>query len=188
MPTTTIPLLEVPAPPLADDVIVLRPFADADADQLTQACQDPLIQKFIPIPRPYTGTDATAYIDRTKAQWVDGSKAAFAIARADDPAIVLGAINVAIFEAVGNAGYWVAPHARGQGIATRALFLLTDWVFDQLGLGVLLLEIRPDNPSSLHVAHTVGFHDAGQIDVNTQTGERFGRILVRLASDRRTAS
>jgi RimJ/RimL family protein N-acetyltransferase len=175
--------LHPPDPPLTDGVVTLRPFSDADVEQITASCQDPEIQRFIPIPRPYQRADAEAYVRRTERQWAEGTKAAFAIVDASDLRMLLGAINVAINGAVGNSGYWVAPWARGRGIAGRALRLLTDWAFASVGLGVILLEIRPENAASIAVATRSGYHRAGEIDVNVETGEHNGLIFSRLASD-----
>jgi RimJ/RimL family protein N-acetyltransferase len=172
-----------PDPPLDDEVVRLRPWTDDDVDQLVAACQDTEIQRFIPIPRPYGRDEAEAYVARTRRQWQDGSTAAFAIVDPDDPARVLGAINVAVSGPVGNSGYWVTPEARGRGVARRALRLVTAWAFEQFGLGVVLLEIRPQNAPSIAVAVSAGFHESGAIDVNTVTGEQHGLIFSRLASD-----
>ncbi len=177
-------MLHLPDPPLGDGVIALRPWTAADIDQVVEACADPATRRFIPIPDPYTRADAQTYVARTQRQWADGSKAAFAIVDADDAGRLLGAINVAVYESVGNSGYWVAPWARGRGVATRALRLVTQWAEHTLGLGVILLEIRPENLASMAVARAAGYHDAGQVDVNTATGKSGGRIFTRLISDR----
>ena len=34
-------------------------------------------------------------------------------------------------EAVAQFGYWIGPEARGRGYATRAVILLTRWLFDR---------------------------------------------------------
>ena len=46
-------MISPPHPPLADDVVVLRPFSLADVDRVTEACQDPDIQRFTTVPSPY---------------------------------------------------------------------------------------------------------------------------------------
>lgn len=172
-----------PDPPLADEVVLLRPWRDEDVPQLVAACQDPDIQKYIPIPRPYRTTDAEQYVTRTTHQWRTGAAAAFAMVEPDDQDLVLGAINVTVSGPVGNSGYWVAPGARGRGIASHALRLLTGWAFAELGLGVILLEIRPQNAPSMAVAVAAGYHEAGALDVNLETGKQHGLIFSRLASD-----
>lgn len=176
--------LRPPDPPLSDGVVTLVPFSDAHVDAVCAACQDEWIQRFIPIPRPYTRADAEDYVARTRRDWEAGTKAAFAVVDAHDPSVLLGAINVAIAGAAGNSGYWVAPAARGRRVATRALRLVADWALTRLGLGVVILEIRPENTRSQRVAEAAGFHRAGTIDVNDVTGEQGGLIYSRLASDR----
>jgi RimJ/RimL family protein N-acetyltransferase len=176
-----------PDPGLTDGVVVLRPFEPGDVQAVRDACQDPDIQRFLPLPTHYTEAVAEAYVARTRRQWSEGTTAAFAVVEAADPRHVVGAINVAVVDAVGTSGYWVAPWARGRGVATRALRLLTDWALRPpdagLGLGVVLLEIRPDNLASQHVARAAGYRCVGSIDVNATTGETDGLIFSRLASD-----
>lgn len=52
-------------------------------------------------------------------------------------------------------GYWTAAHARGRGVAPRALEALTGWAFSTLGAdGLQRLELlhQVDNPASCRVA------------------------------------
>ena len=175
--------LKPPLPPLRDEVVALRPWVDADAPQIHAACQDPRIQEFIPIPRPYERGDADAYIARTRRQWASGEKAAFAIADADDATTVLGAVSLAVVERVGNAAYWVVPAVRGMGVATRSLRLVTHWAMSTLGLGVVLLEIHHANASSIHVAEAAGYHLVGQLEVPQATGARTHLLYAHLAAD-----
>lgn len=176
-----------PDPPLDDGVVALRPFVPGDAQALRDACQDPDIQRFLPLPTPYTEAVAEAYVARTERQWADGTTVAFAVVDAADHRHVLGAVNVAVVDAVGTTGYWVAPWARRRGVATRALRLLAGWALGPpgqgAGLGVVLLEIRPENEASQRVARAAGFRCVGSIDLNATTGETDGLIFSRLASD-----
>jgi len=165
-------------------VVLLRPWVESDIDQLVDACGDQATHRYIALPDPYTRADAEAYVARTRREWHDGARAAFAIVDADDPERVLGAINVAVFGGVGNSAYWVAPWARRTGVATRALRLLTGWAEGPLGLGVVLLEIREENAASRAVATAAGYHESGRIEATTATGKKGGLIYTRLASDR----
>jgi RimJ/RimL family protein N-acetyltransferase len=56
-----------------------------------------------------------------------------------------------------EAGYIVAPRARGRGIAARALRLLTDWALAELDLERVELRITADNVPSIRVAERAGF-------------------------------
>lgn len=53
--------------------------------------------------------------------------------------------------------YQVFGSRRGRGIAARALELVADWAFRDLGLRRLLLEIDPANTASIRVAEKCGF-------------------------------
>ncbi len=175
--------LAPPDPPLSDGVVALRPWRDGDVSGIFEACQDPDLQRFIPVPRPYGYEDAVAYVERTRREWADGTKAAYAVVRADGPDHLLGSVNVAIAGGVGNAGYWVVPSARRQGIATRALRLLTDWAFRDAEIGVMLLEIRPENLGSIGAAEAVGYHEAGTLAVHFERGKEGALLYSRLVSD-----
>jgi RimJ/RimL family protein N-acetyltransferase len=61
----------------------------------------------------------------------------------------------------GTIGYWVAAPARGQGICTRALRLLSRHALDELKLQRLELITDPDNVASQRVAEKVGFQREG---------------------------
>jgi RimJ/RimL family protein N-acetyltransferase len=168
---------------LSDGVVVLRAWSAADIPQIVDACQDPLIHRFIPIPWPYGVEDAAAYVDRTGRQWSEGTKVAFAVAEAGRPHVLLGAVNMAIAGNVGNTAYWVVPAARHQGVATRALRLIADWALHEVGMGVVLLEIHPTNEASIHAANASGFHEAGRLDIENLPDEQDHLIFSRLASD-----
>jgi RimJ/RimL family protein N-acetyltransferase len=175
--------LHPPDPPLSDGVVLLRPVDEDDVDQICSACQDERLQRFIPVPRPYTRRDAEDYVARAQRQWTSGEKAAFAVTDPEHPATLLGVISLSIAGGTGNSGYWMAPGWRGRGMARRALGLITDWAFSTLELAVILLEINEHNTASMEVARAVGYHQAGRIDVNTETGKRGGLIFSRLISD-----
>ena len=59
-------------------------------------------------------------------------------------------------EDVAQIGYWLAPTARGRGFATRAVILLTRWLFDQ-GAARVFMSIVAGNEPSVEVARRAGF-------------------------------
>lgn len=64
---------------------------------------------------------------------------------------------------VAEVAYWVRRSARGRGIATCALRLLSDWALDDGGLAALWAEIGSANPASARVAATAGYRLAGPL-------------------------
>lgn len=181
MTVTTPPLLIPPVDGLSDGTVTLRPWRDGDVDQIWLACQDPTLHQFIAVPSPYHLEDAADYVERTRRQWRDGAKAAFAVVDAVAGTSLLGAATLAVSGATGNAAYWVAPGCRHRGVGTRALRLLTDWAFASLGLGVIILEISPANLGSRRVAEACGYHEVGHFVVNPPFGPSDHLIYSRLA-------
>ena len=71
-----------------------------------------------------------------------GDELNFALAGPRDQGVVLGAVSlqeVRLDQGCAAAGYWLAPAARGRGVATGAVRLLARWAFAELGLARLEL-------------------------------------------------
>ncbi len=155
--------LAPPNPPLSDGVITLRPFRADDAPAIVSACQDPEIQRWIPIiPVPYAEVDARGFILMTLEAWHEGTGYEFAIADAATDRYI-GSIGLHLGPNARRhaVGYLVAPEARGRGVAVRALRLVTRWGFDQLGIQRLALWTLPGNIRSQRVAEKAGFRFEG---------------------------
>jgi RimJ/RimL family protein N-acetyltransferase len=58
-------------------------------------------------------------------------------------------------------GYYLRQDAWGNGYATRALELVTDWLLGAGGFAEVVLRTHPDNAASQHVAERAGFVRAG---------------------------
>jgi RimJ/RimL family protein N-acetyltransferase len=64
--------------------------------------------------------------------------------------------------------YWLAREARGRGVATRAVRILTNWAFATLGLYELRLWAHVDNVGSRTVAERSGFVRQPERDAHKQ--------------------
>ena len=143
---------------LTDGVVLLRPWLPEDAPAVFAACQDPLIARFVPIiPQPYTEADASAFVEARQQDWSGQHERSFAIVDAQTGAL-LGSIarhgraaHRATFDC------WLAPHARGCGIATRALRLICDWTLATTQVVRLDLHTDVENDASGRVAERAGF-------------------------------
>ena len=117
---------------------------------------DPDVVRFTRIPLPPPPGFAEAWLARYEEARRDGTREAFAIV---DDGEFLGVALAATIEQDARQcelGYMVAPAARGRGVATEALRLLTDWAF---GLGMLRAELHigVDNVASKRVAERNGY-------------------------------
>jgi RimJ/RimL family protein N-acetyltransferase len=141
---------------LRDELIVLRHWRADDADAVYEACQDLEMLQWLPrIPRPYTREDARAFVTRE----LDLGPHQYAIEKDDR---VVGSIGMLINEnETGHVGYWCLRSERGQGLAPRALRILSRYAFDALALGRVELVTDPDNRASQRVAEKLGFTREG---------------------------
>jgi RimJ/RimL family protein N-acetyltransferase len=74
----------------------------------------------------------------------------------------LGETMLALTEhSVGEVGCCLVPEARGRGIATEMLRMLTDWAFAALGLGRVQVFVAPENVAALGLAERAGFRREG---------------------------
>ncbi len=162
LPRPTVPGLRPPEPPLRDGDVLLRLWRPSDAEAVAAACQDPEIQRWIPVPAPYGLADAADFIEEAERSWRAGTRAGFAIVHAgsDD---LLGAIGLGPGREgrAWSVGYWIAPQARRLGIAARAVRLVSRWAFDEVGIDRLELMTLLDNEASQGVARRAGFHREG---------------------------
>jgi RimJ/RimL family protein N-acetyltransferase len=176
---------------LTDRVVTLRPWRTDDAPAVFAACQDPLIARFVPIPQPYTEDVAKQFVETSRRDWETGNEQSFAIVDAGTGEL-LG--SIARHRPIGHRamfGYWLAPHARGRGVATRALRLITDWT---IATTDIRLELCTDleNDASGRVAERVGFEREGtrrawHLDRDGRPVDLIFYVLVRRSADASSA-
>lgn len=153
-----------PVPRLAGDVVLLRPWGEADVPGMVLAFSDPVMQRFSWRTTAFTETDARDYFAEQEVARLRGEELNFALAEPRDQDVVLGGASlyeVRLDRGCAAVGYWLAPQARGRGLATHAVRLLARWAFAELGLARLELTCSPDNEASQHVAGRCGFSREG---------------------------
>ena len=145
---------------MADYVVVsidslahrLRELQPHDAEWIYRACQDPDIQRWTLVPRPYTREHADSFV-------VDlgGELAAYAIVTSatDEPIGVAGLHHVR--DGVASVGYWVAPWGRGHGAAANALQILQSIIIKQTQAHTVRALIAETNIASRRTAERAGF-------------------------------
>lgn len=149
-------------PVLEGHGLVLRAPRPDDADAVYRACQDAAIHRYTRVPVPYARSDAEMFVgELAPLGWQQRVAASFVAV--DDTDAVLGSVGlVGVDHATGvaEAGYWVAPWARGSAVAARSMRVLATWAFS-IGVARLELLIEPENTASLAVARAIGARDHG---------------------------
>lgn len=142
---------------LSDDRLLLRLPAGADVDQIMRACQDEVLQRWIPVPVPYEREHAAQWVGESPRCWADDEELRWVVTdRASGE--VLGALGLhPRDETMREIGYWAAPWARGRGVMTAAGRLACRWGFDDLGLARIEWWANVGNDASRRVADRLGF-------------------------------
>ena len=107
---------------------------------------------------------ARAYLAGHEQARRAGEQIEFALVEPNDDNVVLGGAslnNVDLEQGRAAIGYWLAPHARGRGVATHAVRLIAGWAFEDLRVARLELTCGPDNRASQRVAERCGFTREG---------------------------
>jgi RimJ/RimL family protein N-acetyltransferase len=178
-----------PDPPLSDGRIRLRLPVASDEGAVFEACQDPEVQRWVPIPAPYLREHAHGWIADAESAWAEGRRGDLAIVDAS-AGTFLGAIGVRpIEEHRASIGYWVAPAERGRGVATDAVRLFGRWALIRLSLQRLELYHFVGNDASARVAEKASFQREGVLRAYVvMRGEPNDCVMYSLlASDIETA-
>lgn len=145
---------------LADDVVALRALRDGDAEDLVRGLDDPDVARFtLRVPTPYTREDAEEFLEAAVRRREEGEELDLACADPETGRLVGGVSLHAIdlLQRVAEVGCWTAPWARGRGVATHAVRLLSRWALTDLGLVRVVFEHDVDNAASGLVAARAGF-------------------------------
>lgn len=151
-------VLRPPDPALADEAIRLVPLRPAHEPGIVALLEDEDVRTYTRVPSDPPPGFAATWVARYDEGWREASRAGFAIESIEGEFLGLG-MFVRLEQAgrQGEIGYVVGRAARGKGVATRALRLLTDWGFGDLALERIELWIDTSNPGSERVAERAGY-------------------------------
>jgi len=150
--------LRPPSRPLADDTIRLEPIDERFVPDFERLLEDPEVVRNTRVPSSPPPDFASLWVGRSVEGWQDGSRAGFAILSPEATFLGFGGlVDLDLDAGQGEIGYVVAPEARGRGVASRALRLITGWAIDELGLERVELHIDPENTASIRVAERCAY-------------------------------
>ena len=175
-----------PQPTLTDGVVTLRPWRDEDIDEAIAGHDEEIAHWFgFPVVTPSYETHKQA-VDNWHTWYEDDRRRVNFLVEVD------GAIagNVEVQDHGGGLGrlsWTLYAGRRGRGYATRAVRLLSDYAFAELGLKRLEAEVDPRNTRSLRVASRAGLRREGVRRVVPGMGDVADGtavvVLGRLATD-----
>jgi [ribosomal protein S5]-alanine N-acetyltransferase len=179
-----------PAPPLRDEVVLLRPWERGDA----------------PCAAEGRNTDEWGALEWIERQWArletrQGVSLAMADPATQEAAGYVGLIRrpklergtlgtlwsgeagdlaLVFAEQPGSAGigYWVLERSRGRGLASHAVALLARWALVEGGLERVEALVEPGNAASIRVAERAGFTFEGRLRAYLEEGGGRSDALV----------
>ncbi|MFC9114514.1 MULTISPECIES: GNAT family N-acetyltransferase [Streptomyces] len=151
--------LQVAASPVSPPLL-LRPWRMRDVAALVEVSQDPALRRWA---SSVVDTDAEGarWVQAQQRGWAAGNRFCFAVLEIQPGSAGEQLVGNVVLKEVtsgkpaAEVGYWTAAHARGRGVAPRALEALTNWAFDTFAAdGLERLEIlhQVNNPASCRVA------------------------------------
>ncbi|MCU1535724.1 MAG: hydrolase [Humibacillus sp.] len=174
-----------PQQPVIDDgELRLRPWAAGDVAPTLGLHDEVVAQWFdVPVEAPSPEQHA-AWVSRTRDEWDDGrAKATFLVEWQGE---AVGSVDVRRrSDGVGVLSWLTYAPYRGRGLASRAVRLLVDWAFAELGYRRVEAEVNPLNRASLRTAMRAGLRREGLLRGNTTlAGEVHDTVvLARLVDD-----
>lgn len=141
--------------------LVLREWRDDDLPVMVDLFDETEVGRWTPLQPPFGLDAARAYLDAARrrraadkslqlAVTVDGEEALgeILLARTDD-------------ERTAELAYAIGKPHRRQGLAHRAVSVMTDYAYRVLGMTDVILRIAAENVASAMVARRAGFHPEG---------------------------
>ena len=142
--------------------ITLAPLAREHLPAVEELLRDPDVLRFTRVPEPPPPDFAETWLGLYERGRRDGTREGFAVVDGDGEFLGLALAPRIEREArTAELGYVVAPAARGRGVATTALRLLTEWALAELGALRLELLIGVTNDASKRVAERNGYRFEG---------------------------
>jgi RimJ/RimL family protein N-acetyltransferase len=149
----------LPTPTLETERLRLRPFADADADDLFALQSNAHVLRYWDSPPWVDSAPVARFLARCQQMAEEGSGARVAIERTCDQAFIgwctFNSWNPEFRSA--SLGYCLGEAAWGQGYATEATRTLLRWAFDTLDLNRVQAEADTRNLASARVLEKLGF-------------------------------
>jgi RimJ/RimL family protein N-acetyltransferase len=158
---------------LSDGVVTVRRVRPGDEDALLEERLDPESRRWATSTRLWTASDVKVFVAGAASAWLAGTEARFAIVETGtgDCAGSLGLrMTVPAFR-IAEIGYGLRAGWRGRGLATRAVRLVADWAFIQVGIARLELGAAAANTASRRVAVRAGFQLEGVARLRLPTSD-----------------
>jgi len=161
-------------PVLTGADIVLRPFVQSDAPRIVEACSDPRTRHWlVSLPAPYGRPEAMDFLEATRETAAQRTGLNWCVADRSS-GVCLGSISLLGFGGYSRRaeiGYWAHPGARGAGVTTAAVQLVTEHAEANHLIDSLVIRCAAGNTASRHVAEGSGYQLSGVLPTAEPLGD-----------------
>jgi len=161
-------------PTFETERLILRPFAETDAEDLHCILNQDGILKYFPGPGSPPIDKVRAFVARQTAQWADVGYAWWAVVSKETERLLgwnglqyLPETNETEIGFLLNSAHW------GQGLTTEAGRVGLRFGFEELGLDKIIALAHPDNGASQRVIEKLGLRFAEETEYFGMTVRRF---------------
>lgn len=154
--------LPLPDPALSSNIVRLREWRYDDLGCVEAAATDPAIPQGTTVPAVFSEEEGRAFIERQWGRRTSGRGLSLAIADpVTDEAYGLVYLGLGRIRGHCDLGYWLIPAARGRGLGSEAVRLVSRWVVTETEVHRLAAQVVPGNEPSIGVLRKAGFSEEG---------------------------
>ena len=149
---------------LLTERLLLRPFVEADADEVTRICNNVKVARGTTLPHPYTTECALSWIGKQEAQAEAGTHYVWAVTDRVSGGLY-GCVSLTCSCENQNAelGYWMAEEVWGRGYATEAARAALYFAFAVKAFHRVYARHYGSNPASGRVMQKCGMTCEGRL-------------------------
>jgi ribosomal-protein-alanine N-acetyltransferase len=181
-PRAKIPKLDELELVLVTARLRLRPFADADVEDLWPYVSDPALPRMMSWAAHTDRSQTLEFIRHVNASVASGGGATWAIER---DGRVAGCISLEAMQFALRAwrvdraelGYWIAPALWNQGLMTEAADAVIRAGFERIGLHKITVGCIAENTGSRRVIEKLGFRSVGRLEDDVWRDGRWWSVL-----------
>jgi RimJ/RimL family protein N-acetyltransferase len=183
-----MPRIPAPTEPLIEERAIVRLSAERDIPEILIAYQDdPQLHLRLGERRPPSGAELGRREERAATERVTGTRLTLTIAEPGSD-VCRGQVYVRDVDWDNDRaelGIWLAPQARGRGMAAPALRMAVRWLLANTELERVQVTTTPDNEPMIRAARAAGFVDEGVLRGYMRIGGRRAdaKVLSLLPDD-----